>query len=298
MWFIYALISAFLLALVNYIDEVLATNNKLPKKSTIHTKVGSVLLISTLMCFIGAGVLALFTRSIALSAEARNLALISSIPMVIMWAAYFYLLQTYPIHQVAPLFQISSLWLLIIELVFGGSISAMGLTGMIVLMYGAYVLDAGTFKWKIPTKLLVIAIPATSTWAIALYLVRVASETGSSLSITFWQMIGTGAIGIFLFMIVKQYRDGFIYRIQNQGKKFLGFSLANETFSEGGYLFSNLAVAIAPVAAYVTAMSGVQSLFILLLFILFPRGQRVKVTKMHWISVFLIAVGVFLIERR
>lgn len=296
MWFFYALIHVFLLALVNYTDEHLAVYNKLPKNPTIHSKVGSVLLISTLMSFVGAFLIAL-TNSISLSAVSLSLAFLSSIAMVIMYATYFYLLQKYPVHQFVPLFQISSIWLLIFELLSGGTITIVGLLGIAVLMYGAYILDAGTFKWKIPTKLLVIAIPATSTWAIALFLTRVASENGSPIAITFWQMIGIGIIGIVLFLFVKKYRDAFIYRIKNQGKKFLGYSLANETFAEIGYVFGNLAVAIAPVGAYVTAMSGVQSLFVLLLFLIFPHGPRAKITKMQWIAVFLIAIGVFLIEK-
>lgn len=297
MWFLYAIIHAFLFALVNFTDEHLATNNKLPPKSDVHSKVGSVLLISALMSFVGAGLITLLTGDIQISSEARNIALISSIPMVTMYAAYFYLLQTYPVHQVAPLFQISSIWLLIIELLFGGSISVVGLVGIVVLMYGAYILDAGTFKWKIPTNLLAIAVPATSTWAIALYLVRVASENASPISITFWQLLAVGGIGLVLFICVRKYREAFLYRIKNQGKVFLGLSLANETFAEAGYVFSSLAVAIAPVAAYVSAMSGVQSLFVLFLFFLFPQGKRTKVTKMHWISVILILMGVVLIER-
>jgi uncharacterized membrane protein len=89
-----------------------------------------------------------------------------------------------------------------------------------------------------------------------------------------------------------------LFRIKHQGKKFLGLSLLNETFSETSYLFSSLAVAVAPVAAYVSAMSGVQGLFIILLMFLFPQGERTKVTKMQWIAAILITAGVFLIERR
>ena len=70
-----------------------------------------------------------------------------------------------------------------------------------------------------------------------------------------------------------------------------------ETFAEAGYVFSNLAVASATVAAYVTAMSGVQSIFLLILFLLFPQGKRAKVTRIQWVAVILIVFGVFLIER-
>jgi len=141
-----------------------------------------------------------------------------------------------------------------------------------------------------------ISIPATSTWAIALYMAKVASNTGSPIAITFWQMIGTGFLGILLLIFVKNYREGFLFRVRNQGRVFLGFSFINESLSEGSFLFGNLAVAIAPTAAFVSAMSGVQSVFVLLLFFLFPQGKRSRVTLMQWLAVALIAVGVFLIN--
>lgn len=298
MWFIYAIIHAFLMAVVNFTDEHLATNNKLPKKSNIHTKVGSVLIASTLMCLVGATLLGVITRDIILGSIPMLIAIISAVTMVSYWASYFYFLQVYPVHQVVPLNQISSIWLLVIELLFGGSITIIGLLGIILLMYGAYILDSGTFKWQIPTKLLLIAIPATSTWSITLFLVRKASELGSPTAIYFWQLIATGIVGLALLTFVTKYREGFLFRIKHQGKKFLGLSLLNETFSETSYLFSSLAVAVAPVAAYVSAMSGVQGLFIILLMFLFPQGERTKVTKMQWIAAILITAGVFLIERR
>jgi drug/metabolite transporter (DMT)-like permease len=216
--------------------------------------------------------------------------------MVTMYVTYFWLLITYPVHQVAPLFQLSALWLLFIELAFGGSVSSMGLIGILILVYGAYILDAGTFRWRIPTKLLMIALPVTSTWAIALYMARVATQEISPIVFSYYQMFAIGVIGVLMFLLIKKFREGFLFRIKNQGKVFLGLSLINESLAEGSFMFGNMAVAIAPVAAYITAMSGVQSVFVLLLFYLFPQGERTKVTPIQWIAVLLIGIGVLLIE--
>lgn len=296
MWLIYAVIHVFLLAVVSYTDEHLATHNKLPAKSDVHTKVGSVLIMSTLMCFVGAILLFFTTKDFKLSISVIGLSGVSAITMVSYWASYFYLLQEYPANKVAPLYQLGSVWLLVIELLFGGSITVIGLLGITVLIYGAYILDAGTFKWQIPTKLLRVAIPATSFWAITLFLVRYASNNGSIVAIYFWQLIFTGVIGLLLYIFVSKYREGFNYRIKHQGKLFIGLSAVNETFSETSYLFSSMAVAIAPVAAYVSSMLGVQGIFLILLMFLFPQGERSKVTKMQIIAAILIATGVFLIE--
>lgn len=296
MWIIFATISIVMQGLVNYIDEFLTNNNKLPENTNVHTKIGGLVLISTLMSFAGAGLMTLIPHDPTISTFAKVLAIGSAVPMVGMYVSYFWLLITYPVHQVTPLFQISSIWLLIFELLSGGTITTAGLVGIFILMYGAYVLDAGTFKWKIPTKLLLICIPATATWSISLYMAKVATYTTSPIVFSYYQMLGVGIIGVLLFLFVKKYREGFLFRIKNQGKVFLGMSLVNESLAEGSFLFANMAVAIAPVAAYVSAMAGVQSVFVMLLFFIFPQGKRTKATFIQWIAVFLIAIGVSLLE--
>lgn len=296
MWFLFVIIHVFLLSLVNYIDEYLTRNNKLPKSTNIHTRIGGLLLVSTLFTLLGAMVLGIFLMDISLPQKALFLSLLSAVPMVLMFAAYFYLLTVYPVYQVLPLFQLSSLWLLLIELMSGGTITFVGLVGIVILIVGAYVLDSGTFKWQIPTKLLLIAIPSTLPWALALYFVREASQNESAAVVSFWQLVATGGIGILLFLFVKTYREGFLFRIKKQGKNFLGFSFLNESLSQGSYFFGNLAVALAPVATYVSAMSGVQSVFLLGLFYVFPQDKRTKITRTQAIAIFLIAIGIFLIE--
>lgn len=297
MWFLFALLHVFFLALVNYTDEYLNHINKVPTSANIHKRVGGVLLMSTLMSFVGAAVLWFITQNVSMPSQDLTLSLLSSIPMVLMWGSYFYLLNTYPVHQVVPLFQISSLWMLFIDLASGETVSIVGLFGISALIYGAYLLDVGSFQWKIPTKLLLYSIPATANWAIALFLARTVSEKSSAMVFTFWQLLGVGLIGTFLFVIVKNYREGFMYRIKTQGRNFLGYSVLNEGFAETSYLFSNLAVAISPIGAYVAAVNGVQSLFVFLLLFFFPLGQRAKPTPVQWFAVLLIAAGTFFIER-
>lgn len=298
MWFLFTLGSIILMALVLYTDEHLATSNKLPPGGDIHTKVGSVLLISTLMSFVGATVLGVTSRDIQLAPQPLMLAILSGIPMVAMFASYFYLLQTFPVHQVGPIFQLSTVWLLIFELFDGGTVALSGLLAIIILMYGSYILDAGTFKWKVPTKLLLYGIPATATAAIPMYMARIAARYGSPTAFSFWQLVSIGFLGLLILIFARRYREGFLYRIKHQGKKFLGFSLFNETFAEGSVWLGNIAVAIAPVGAYVSAMNGLQSLFVLVLLWLFPTGDRSKITKEQWIAVVLISIGVMLLEAR
>lgn len=95
---------------------------------------------------------------------------------------------------------------------------------------------------------------------------------------------------------MKRYKAAFLFRVQHQGQKFLGLSFLNETFSETAYLFSTLAVAVAPVAAYVSAISGIQGLFVILLVFILPISERIKVTRMQLVVAILITIGVYLIK--
>lgn len=182
------------------------------------------------------------------------------------------------------------------EILAGGLITTIGLLGIILLSFGAYALDTGTFRWQIPTKLLFIMIPISSFWAIALFLVRIASTDVSPNLVSFYQLIGVGTIGIILYIFVKPYRDGFLIRVREQGKKFIGFSLINESFAQLGYVSAMLAIAAAPVAAYFTSMAGMQGIMLLILLFLFPLHERDKITLPQVIAIILITLGIFIIE--
>jgi uncharacterized membrane protein len=99
-----------------------------------------------------------------------------------------------------------------------------------------------------------------------------------------------------MLIFVKQYRHGLLHRIKTQGKMFLGLSLANEALAEGSFLFGNLAIALAPLAAYVSALSGMSNVFLVFLLVLFPLGSRTKITFMQWLAISLITLGIVLIE--
>ena len=292
----FAVLHSALLAFVNYIDEYLTTNNKVKDKSSIHKQIGGLLLISTLMSFLGAFVVFLYVPSLSINISSLLLTVASGFPMVFLFASYFYLLTLYPTHQVIPLFQMSSIWLLLIEILSGAMVTLMSLTGIFVLIIGAFVLDTGSFKWQIPTKLLLLMTPATLFWSIAMFFVRVASYDTAPLTISFYQLLTVGVVGVLLFLLIKPFREGFLYRIKHQGGNFLGFSLVNESLSQGAYTASNFAIALAPLAAYVAALGGLQSIFLIILFFLFPIHKRVQITKMQIVAIAIISLGVLLIE--
>jgi hypothetical protein len=98
-----------------------------------------------------------------------------------------------------------------------------------------------------------------------------------------------------LFLFAKPYREGFLTRIKKQGKSFLGLSIFNEGTSQAGYVLQNYAIALAPLAAYASSVGGVQGIFVLLLFLLFPQ-KEISINRFQMAAVLFMAFGVFLLE--
>lgn len=287
-----------LLSIVNYIDEYLTSkntvNSELEKKS-IHKQVGGLIIASTLAGFIGAIAISFFGE-ISFSKNVILLSSFAGIGSAFLYISYFYLLAKFPVWQVVPLFQMSTIWLLIIELLLGETISLTQIIAIVLILAGAYVVDTGSLKWKIPGKLLLYMIPVTISWSFSLLAIKEGIIISSVTSVSFWEFLTVGIIGLILLFFVKPFREGFVYRSKTQGKVFLGGSFLNESLSLSSYFLNNLAVALAPLAAFVSALSGIQGVFLLFIFLLFPlKKERIK--KIQILAIVIIATGVFMISR-
>jgi drug/metabolite transporter (DMT)-like permease len=257
---------------------------------SLYKKVGSLLLISTLFSIFGLIWLYVGADSLYASNKVIGLSVFSSFTMVTLFGAYFYLLNKYPVYQVIPLFQLTSLWLILIEFVFGGSVSVLGILGILLLVIGAYLIDVGEMKWKIPSSLLGIMAIVSLIYACGVYSVRIASEISNAWITSFWQYLGIFGIGVLLFLVVKVFRDGFLFRIKKQGKTFLGISSVNESMAQVSYVASNYSIATAPVSAYASALGSIQSVFVLIIFYFFPQ-KKVIINRIQIFAIFIMVLG-------
>lgn len=296
MWLLAMLGGVFCMALVNYADEYLTRHNPVPASSDMRKRIGGLLLISSIFSIFGVIGIKFAVGDVSMDALPLALALLSGIPMVFTWAMYFLLLNKFPVYQVIPLFQLTAIWLLFIEIALGGHATLAGTLGVFILVVSAYILDVGRLKWVIPSKLLFVMIGVTLVWAVTQYIVRVSAGLSSGAgAVSFWQYISITGIGVILFFAIKSYRDGFLTRIRQQGKSFLGISTFNEGTSQVGYVLQNYAIALAPLAAYASAVGGVQGIFVLLLFLLFPQ-KEVTINRLQMAAIVFMAFGVFLLE--
>ncbi len=296
MWLLFMVAGVFCMALVNYADEYLTRHNPVSTSSDMQKRIGGLLLISSLLSIVGVIGIKVVVGDVSMSALPLALSLFSGIPMVFMWAMYFILLNKFPVYQVIPLFQLTAIWLLFIEIILGGHATVAGFLGVFILVIGAYVLDVGKLKWVIPSKLLLIMVGVTLVWAISQYVVRVAAGMSSGAgAVSFWQYVSITGIGILLFLFARPYREGFLTRIKKQGRSFLGLSVFNEGTSQVGYVLQNFAIALAPLAAYASSVGGVQGIFVLMLFLLFPQ-KEISINRLQIGAIVFMALGVFLLE--
>ena len=296
MWLLYTFGYAFAQALVLYVDEYLNISNVVTEASSPHKRIGAVLITSALVGFLGALGVFLYLGDVTTSTYVMTISLLSAVPMVTVYASYFYLLLNNPSYLIAPFFQFSVVWMLLYELALGATITLAGLLGIFLLVYGVYMLDVKSFRWKIPTRLLVYMIPASLLWALVVLLTQAATQEAPAQVVAFYQMLGTGFVGLALLLFVKQYREGLVFRMKNQGKSFVAASVANELFWQVSLLFAVLAISTAPLVAYFGAAGGVHNLVVLGLFFLFPLHERNKITWVQVLAIVLIIVGIFSIE--
>ena len=296
MWLILTLVHGFTMAIANYLDEYLTHNNSVVEGENIHKRIWGVFLIGMLFWIFSIIALWFYISDLSITQRGLYLSIFSSIPMVSTWGAYFYLFQKFPAHQIVPLFGLTSFWLLLIEVLSWSTIWFFPFLWVCTLILGAYLLDVWSLSWKIPTKLLLFMLPVTFLWGGSLFLVKLASQTDSIVNIFFYQYVSIVSIGIVLFSFVKNYRAWLIDRVKKQWKNFLWWSAIAEIIAQISFLSSFFAVSLALLATYVSAASSVQYIFLFLLFYLFPLHQRNKISAIQIFSMFLMVVGIFLIE--
>lgn len=296
MWLLFTILHMFSMAAVNYFDEFLTHSTSTSSTASLHEKIGGVLLMSALLCPIALSFLAILAPTLSLTSYGLLLSILSGFTLICVWAIYFYLFQTFSAHQVVPLFGLSSVWLLGLEIISGAAISFIALGGIVILVLGAYLLDNGSLTWKIPSKLLFYMGFNSLLWATTVFLVRQASLTNPSAAIYFWQTLTIFTLGLILFLAIKPYRHGFINRLKQERMAFIGPSILAKGTAQFSFYFGVLATATAPLAVYFTALSGLQSVFLLLLLMIFPLNQRNKTNKAQWFGIILIALGIALLE--
>jgi hypothetical protein len=202
-----------------------------------------------------------------------------------MGAMLFYLraLQSEEASAVAPFFQLSTIFTLLLAYVFlRERLGLLQLTGVALIVLGALSVsgNGGAMLQRSNMRLLFLMTCATFIVALSSVLFKFFAVEDSFWGTTFWTLVGEGIFGAAVLLIPGYYRQ-FESLFKRSPGAVIGINLANELINLGGGLSVRFATLLAPVAL-VSAVSSTTTLFVfafgVLLTLFFPKLGREDLT--------------------
>lgn len=246
-WFFIALAAPFLWALVNLADKYLVTNY-----SGKETSSGSLVLFSSLIGIVASLIIGIFTHGI-FAIPFLDKALLIFIGAFSICGIIFYLfaLEIEDVSAVIPWMLTIPVFGYILSYFFlGETLSHTQLIGTGIVFLGAIVLSVDFNKIQILFKkrLASYILLACLIYAINGVIFKFVAENNSFWVASFWEYLGLGLGGIFIFLFLGRYRRDFIANIKTSGSSIFSINVVSETTTIVGNLLTNYALLIAPVA--------------------------------------------------
>lgn len=300
-WFFISLAGTALFAVGNFVDKILISR---------YFKGGGVGALAIYSALIGIFILPF---PLIFSADffspgliAVLIMLASGIIYLLGIIPYLYALTSDDTSTVVPVFQTIPIFSYILGFFFlDENISTNQLIGMLLIIIGSVFLSFDMSGAKIIFKAKGTLLMLISSLCIAIsgFLFKFIGIDHGFLVTSFWTYTGYTLLGVFLFIVSKNYRSQFIYTLRVNNVKIISINMLNEVIAIGGKMLQNLATLLAPLALAV-AVNGFQPIFVLLyglmFTIFFPHIINEKITKRHLVfksfSIGVIVIGAFLIN--
>jgi uncharacterized membrane protein len=224
-----------------------------------------------------------------------------------MGALLFYLraIQSEEASVVAPLFQASTLFTLLLGYFFlRERLGLAQLSGVGLILVGALSLSfrRGPKAAKFKAGLIALMLGATFVMSLSTVLFKFFAIRDDFWTTTFWTFVGEGLFGV-LLLLVPGYRRQFAEMFRQNPGAVIGVNAANEVINLGGGLSVRYASLLAPVAL-VSAISSTTTFFVfffgILLTLFLPKFGREDLSAGNLVrkglGALLITGGVILIE--
>ncbi|MFM7088589.1 MAG: EamA family transporter [Candidatus Paceibacterota bacterium] len=301
-WALYAIGASFLWSLVNISDQYLVS-----RYSTGRHTSGALVLFSSLigivialpMLFLVDGLWSIPLHDIAL--------LFIAGAMSALWIIlYLYSMEIEDVSVVVPWFLTVPVFGYILGFLFlGEELSFLQQVGSLVVLLGLAILSfdfSKAAKTKLKTEVMLYMFCACVLIALQGIIFKHVTVIESFWISSFWEYVGLGLAGVFLYVCVPQYRREFMTMLRHGGKQIFTLNMTSEIVSVAGNLLSTFALLLAPVTI-VYLLTSFQPAFVLLFSVLgtlfIPNiikediSLRVLVPKIFAIAI-MIAGSVFL----
>jgi uncharacterized membrane protein len=240
---------------------------------------------------------------IALPPTATAVMILSGI--LYMGAMLFYLraIQSEEASAVAPFFQLSTIFTLLLAYLFlHESLGLYQLLGIGLIVAGALTVstNGGAFLEQFKLRLLGLMTAATFIIALSSVLFKYFALEENFWGTTFWTFVGEGIFGAAV-MLFPTYRRQFVTLFKRSPGAIVGINAANELSTLGGGLGVRFASLLAPVAL-VSAVASTTTLFVfalgVVLTLFFPRFGREDLSARNLmrkgVAALLVSAGVLL----
>ncbi|MEK7564510.1 MAG: EamA family transporter [Patescibacteria group bacterium] len=246
-WFLIALAAPFLWSLTNISDQYLVS-----KYSTGERGSGGLVLFSSLIGIFAAVIIGFFVDGIFAIPILDKLLLVLSGIMMLLWVIlYLFTLEIEDVSSVVPWFLTIPIFGYVLGCIFlGETLSTQQFIGSLVILSGASLIsidfsgEKKKFKWRPALYMLVACFLVAIVGVIFKYVTTLGNFWVSS----FWEYVGLGCAGIFVYIFIPKYRREFSLMNKSGGGKIFSLNTLSEVLTIAGNLLTNYALLIAPVA--------------------------------------------------
>ena len=300
LWFLFAILGPVSWAASTHIDKYLV-------EKYFQESDTAVLMVFTAIVGIFALPIIWFFEPDVLSLPLPAVGIVTLSGILYMGAMLFYLraIQSEEASVVAPFFQLSTIFTLLLAYVFlRETLTLLQLTGIGFIVAGALTLSVHSraFLRHFKTRLLILMAGATFILALSSVLFKYFAIEETFWGTTFWTFVGEALFGIGIMLIPASYRQ-FAELFKRSPGAVICINAANELINLGGGLGVRFASLLAPVAL-VSAVSSTTTLFVfgfgVLLTLSFPRLGREDLSMRNLmrkgVAALLATIGVLLAD--
>jgi drug/metabolite transporter (DMT)-like permease len=299
-WLLFAILGPVSWAISTHIDKYLVDKY-------FHDSDTAVLIVFTAVVAVFALPVIWLLEPRVLSLPLLAMAVMTVSGILYMGAMLFYLraLQSEEASAVAPFFQLSTIFTLLLAYVFlREKLGLQQLSGIVLIVAGTLTVsgNGGAMLQRFNIRLLFLMAGATFIVALSAVFFKYFAVEDTFWGTTFWTFVGEGIFGAGI-VVIPGYCQQFLRLFKHSPGGVIGINAANELINLGGGLGVRFASLLAPVAL-VSAVSSTTTLFVfafgVLLTLFFPKFGREGLTARNLLrkgaAAVLVTAGVILAD--